>query len=258
MGLNNFSYALWVLFLTTTIAIFFRNETCRQLHPCMMLKHAMFNIVKRSKRETKCPIITRYMWGMWDPEPLGQFHQKTISANNASLNPEKSIVHNKFDVLDAVTVVDRAVPDFLHVYLSVPRKICRADLGRYALIYLYGGLYMDVDVEITDPSVFDSLDSPVFFFEKDGLLPSSRKQVANYAFYAPRKSVVVKQIIETCVFRCRTETDRKWSDDDVLEFTGPRAVTQVVLNHLATLRVETHGVAHSRLGSWRLGKDQSL
>ena len=46
-------------------------------------------------------------------------------------------------------------PDYLSLYLNLPRDIMRADVIRYMWLYIKGGVYIDLDYEAIKP--FDSL-----------------------------------------------------------------------------------------------------
>lgn len=47
--------------------------------------------------------------------------------------------------------VHRHFPQFLSLFRSFDREICRADMVRYLLLYKYGGVYMDLDMALTQP-----------------------------------------------------------------------------------------------------------
>ena len=42
-------------------------------------------------------------------------------------------------------------PDFLKTYESLEYPIMKVDALRYAWLYIYGGVYMDLDIELTKP-----------------------------------------------------------------------------------------------------------
>jgi mannosyltransferase OCH1-like enzyme len=45
-------------------------------------------------------------------------------------------------------LVKKCFPDFLPYYDAFPHNIMRADAARYCFLYVYGGLYMDLDFEV--------------------------------------------------------------------------------------------------------------
>jgi mannosyltransferase OCH1-like enzyme len=48
---------------------------------------------------------------------------------------------------ESTRLIGRRFPHYLHVYDQYPYKINRADVRRYFILYEYGGVYADVDVE---------------------------------------------------------------------------------------------------------------
>lgn len=49
---------------------------------------------------------------------------------------------------DLEDMVRREFPWFLSVFLDYPAAIFRADAARYMILYLYGGIYIDMDMEV--------------------------------------------------------------------------------------------------------------
>jgi len=47
--------------------------------------------------------------------------------------------------------VKKYFPDFLKYYDAFPYPIMRADAVRYMFLYIYGGIYMDLDFEVMEP-----------------------------------------------------------------------------------------------------------
>lgn len=47
--------------------------------------------------------------------------------------------------------VQKEFPQFLDLYMSFDREIYRVDMVRYLLLYKYGGVYMDLDLELLRP-----------------------------------------------------------------------------------------------------------
>jgi len=43
------------------------------------------------------------------------------------------------------------VEDYIRTWESLPRSILRADFWRYIVLYVYGGIYTDTDVELESP-----------------------------------------------------------------------------------------------------------
>lgn len=49
---------------------------------------------------------------------------------------------------DLEAMVRESFPWFFPIYQRYPRAIYRADAGRYMILYLYGGIYIDMDMEV--------------------------------------------------------------------------------------------------------------
>lgn len=92
------------------------------------------------------------------------------------------------------------------VYISYKRLkpyACRADLARLCLLYLYGGLYVDLNLYFL--SKIDHLEKLNFFAFRD--LPELSLQswaVQNGIMYSVRKSKVAKNAIDLIVKHCKT------------------------------------------------------
>ena len=52
---------------------------------------------------------------------------------------------------DNLTLVSSAAPQWLPLYQTLPRNIMRADMIRYLILQLEGGLYLDLDYEMFRP-----------------------------------------------------------------------------------------------------------
>ncbi len=122
---------------------------------------------------------------------------------------------------DNLAFVRTEFPDFLDVFVSLPKPIMRADVIRYLLMYKLGGLYLDTDYEMLKP--FDLL-------HEQAVLPweSSRKPVpggdllCNCIFASEPGHPIFKMMIDDL------KTGPPLSDKvDVIEATGPKFVTRI-------------------------------
>jgi len=59
---------------------------------------------------------------------------------------------------DNLQLVKTRMPEFLDVYLKLPKNIMRADVIRYVYMYKLGGLYLDTDYEMLKPFDFNQHD----------------------------------------------------------------------------------------------------
>jgi hypothetical protein len=120
-------------------------------------------------------------------------------------------------------LVAQHFPDFLPYYDGFPHPIQRADAIRYCWLYLYGGLYLDCDIELVG-----DITSLFATGEELYLLPSSnRPAVLTNAFMAsvPRHPLWLALIEEM-------KQPAGWRSLEkhlhVMHSTGPLALTRVV------------------------------
>ncbi len=113
-------------------------------------------------------------------------------------------------------------PDFLPIYDGYRHPIERADAIRYFILYTFGGIYLDLDMECLRP--LDPLcrgDSAVFSLEAG---PTLANRVVSNAFMAtPAGHPFFARIIQ---FLARGP-DRDVTFRDVFENTGPNMVTRL-------------------------------
>jgi inositol phosphorylceramide mannosyltransferase catalytic subunit len=142
------------------------------------------------------------------------------------------IEYHYYDDDDCLTVVRDEFPQYLDAYLSFPQAIQRADLFRYLIVYRYGGLYVDIDMECLRP--FDR------FFQLTGMMLSVETgvtgtrqtelgyrrpwQIANCIFAAEPGHWFMEQVIQETV---RMSSTQVVSDIDVENTTGPRMLTRL-------------------------------
>ena len=89
-------------------------------------------------------------------------------------------------------------PTYHETFRSFKYTIQRIDFFRYLAVYHYGGLYLDLDMDITTP--FDDIDRTKAIFPvetKDG--ETGNILVGNYAFYAPANHPFLRHIIDCIV-----------------------------------------------------------
>jgi mannosyltransferase OCH1-like enzyme len=124
------------------------------------------------------------------------------------------------------------MPEYYNTFISFKYKIQQLDFFRYLAVYYYGGIYLDLDMDI-DKS-FNDLDQsicqfPIEIMGEDDIL------VGNYAFYAPKGDPFIKHIIDCIVNKVITNNEiqdaQKYHTDPkehvyVYFTTGPELVTR--------------------------------
>jgi mannosyltransferase OCH1-like enzyme len=174
---------------------------------------------------------------------------------------------------DNLELVRTRMPEFLEVYQKLPKNIMRADVIRYVMMYVLGGLYLDTDYEFIRP--FDLLDHDVVLpLESDGTGTGNNAsvRVANAIFAAVPGHPFWKMVLDDLM-----ANPPLGSDVNILSATGPLFLTRLYqrardagmkihtpapilfarmpprtkMEHRAILRgTESYGIHHC-FGSWR-------
>lgn len=150
---------------------------------------------------------------------------------------------------DIVSFIKNKMPEYYNVFVHLTHKIQQIDFFRYLVVYYYGGVYLDIDVEIVkslDNIYYEYTDQCVFPVElqniTDSIITSQgyTKLIGNYAFYSPPKHPFIKQIIDNIVCQrispeniiiAQNENSDSPSQVYVYCTTGPLLVTQSLIDH---------------------------
>lgn len=157
-------------------------------------------------------------------------------------------------------------------YDTLPTGVQRSDLFRWVVVYVYGGFYLDCDIQLHSDLAHLRTHSVVLAEEKtitqqqaDQLGHLYTIRIANYMFGSIRQHPWVAQLIRTMSL----ENSRVCSEFDVLESTGPGFVTRYLheqphpdvhlLKHPGVRCKRCGGqscqfgtyASHLHLGSWR-------
>jgi mannosyltransferase OCH1-like enzyme len=120
------------------------------------------NVFKRdfsyqSALTTAGPEFPRKIWQSWKIDPLGfEERDSTCARTWTSKNPghRYEVLTDNNDLHYVETHFGPAGlnrPDIVHMYRSLTAKIIKADLLRYLVMYVEGGVYADIDVEALKP-----------------------------------------------------------------------------------------------------------
>ena len=94
--------------------------------------------------------------------------------------------------------------DVFTAYKKLKPYSYKGDLARFCLLYLYGGLYIDLNVKLIN--TIPNLDKLNFFAFKDIAKSSKRSwSVANSIIFATKKSKIMKKCIDIIVENCKNE-----------------------------------------------------
>ena len=168
------------------------------------------------------------------------------------LNPSHNYMF--FTDTDIEEFIEIKMPEYKEVFYGLTEKIQQIDFFRYLAIYYYGGLYLDLDMDLYVP--FDGMlgvsteENPmhcIFPVEQkeisDVILTKQNTNIliGNYAFYATKKHPFIKQIIYNIVNQRISNADIQIAQttctDDVRDVyvyykTGPILVTQSYVDYI--------------------------
>lgn len=98
------------------------------------------------KMTTELPVkIPKIIMQTWKTHEVPD-HWKSSPESIKSLMPDWN--HILMSDEDNRKLIEENFPDFLEYYDNFPYSIQRADAIRYAFLYLYGGVYMDLDLAL--------------------------------------------------------------------------------------------------------------
>lgn len=206
-----FSFSV-LLSLMLIVAYFIAFHKATVLPPHLVYSSANFECAG-----LRTPNVTRLIHQSWKTRHLLPIF-KNMSATWKSCYPSWKYV--LWTDADNRNLVEKHFPWFLQRYNLLPKNIMRADAARYMYMYLYGGIYADLDTECVRP--FEPLlnSNPVVLgaMEGEALLPEGLTQ--NSFFYSsPRHPLwlyVLKYIFNH---------DNSGQAEVI---TGPNAMMQVV------------------------------
>ena len=98
----------------------------------------------------------------------------------------------------------------------------KGDFIRYIVLYLYGGIYLDLDagININLDLLIPEKNDMFFIYE------SNKALITNWFIGITPKHIIMKNIIEEMVQRIHTNIDT-----NIISITGPRLVTDVIYNY---------------------------
>lgn len=118
-------------------------------------------------------------------------------------------------------------------YMKLPLAVMKADLWRYCVIYHFGGIYADTDaVLLHDPNIF--LNNALLT-----VAPENEVHFCNWTFSAPKKSPIIRNIINLSVKRILAIHEIK-GEHIVHDLTGPGVFTDGIEEYLNKNGHQTH------------------
>ena len=199
--------------------------------------------------------------------------QADLRARMIALNP--GWAHRFYDDAACRETIRRHLPRLLPTYEGYPTPIQRADMFRVAAVYLFGGVYLDLDMDSLAPLASLRRHRCVLAEEKtlsaeaaQALGHAERLRIANYMFASAPGHRIWRDLLAAMAARAARPIQ---CDDDILETTGPglfstlygkvgaRYPDIVVLAHPGRTCARCGGAscqfgdyaAHLHHGSWR-------
>ncbi|EXJ92748.1 hypothetical protein A1O3_01300 [Capronia epimyces CBS 606.96] len=168
-------------------------------------------------------------------------------------------------------------PDIVYTYKSLAAKIIKADLLRYLVMYVEGGVYTDIDVEALKPidrfipSRYKEKDIDMVIgvevdqpeYKNHSILGTKCQSFCQWTFMAKPRLPVMMRLIDTILkwlYEVAKKQGKSISEieldfDEVISGTGPSAFTSAILAEMAARSGEEvqwdcfHNLGESKLVS---------
>lgn len=116
-------------------------------------------------------------------------------------------------------------PDIYSLFENLPLPVLKADLFRYCIIYIYGGIYADMDTVCSvNPTYFITPSLLVCFPENNPPL-----YLCQWVFAAPPKSPIIKTMIDLSVERIKNFDFNNITNKHFIHYlTGPALFTDAI------------------------------
>lgn len=159
------------------------------------------------------------------PPTLARYHASWLH-----FNPHWQV--HFYDDQACLEFVRDAYPEFLPVYQGFAHTIQRADFFRYLIVYHYGGLYADIDMECLRPlGPLDSHSAAIFSVEEQITQQRQRElgyrepfQIANCIFATAPQHWFLERLIEQVV---QVAHQPAQTNAAILSTTGPWSLTRL-------------------------------
>ena len=136
-------------------------------------------------------------------------------------------------------------PWFMSTYNSFSHPIQKIDSARYGIMYIHGGLYVDMDVKCLKP--FSKMINEIKENIKDIILP----EAPNGSFFSKNVSnmfIISKPKSDFWIKVLKTIEERHKNTPDILEFTSVSYITGAeMLNHVYNQNLDKVGIIPSDL-----------
>jgi mannosyltransferase OCH1-like enzyme len=138
---------------------------------------------------------------------------------------------------DAIKLIeDNFDSDTLSAFKKLKAGAAQGDFKRYIALYIYGGVYLDLDATINiDLNNFIPKNSDYYFYyEKE------RSFITNWVIMIMPKHIIMKKIIEEMVKRINNNLE-----NNIYMITGRLLMTHVIYNYLANTNELNLNIKHN-------------
>lgn len=214
------------------------------------------NFIAKTLSHNKSNSKIIYSYGLFSKDPMTKKMISNTVSNSLTTGMDYEVLGYKEVMKD---IDEIPLPGLKMIYESIPRGASKADFARLVHLYVRGGHYADLDVRFNKTPVISD-DTVILYTENYAIMP----RVANFAISAPPRHVFIFKVLMETIRRIKQKIQEKendWSDQDVLQTTGPDVITDVYRSWNSGY-VKRIGLINSRSilrheadGSWRQGKD---
>jgi inositol phosphorylceramide mannosyltransferase catalytic subunit len=156
------------------------------------------------------------IWGYYDNTPPSLNFQKYINTWKKYNSGWKHKLWLK-DEIDKV--IQKETPELWEIYNNLDQKIKKVDYARLALLYIYGGIYADVDYEC-----LKNMESLLYNYEIV-VCCEDKGNISNAIICAQSKNPIIYEMLIHI---------KDVSKEYVLSATGPQLVTKILLKNYNT------------------------
>ncbi|KAK2797407.1 hypothetical protein FQN50_009208 [Emmonsiellopsis sp. PD_5] len=226
-------------------------------------------------------IFPRKIWQTWKVDPL-EFEERDLTCARSwtSKNPgyRYEVLTDQNDLYYVETHFGPGAlnrPDIIYIYRELTAKIIKADLLRYLVMYVEGGVYADIDVEALKPldrfipDRFEEKDVDMIIgvevdqpeYKDHPILGPKSQSFCQWTFICKPRQPVMLKLVDN-IIRWLNELSKKQGVpisqisldfDDVISGTGPSAFTGAILDEMSRRVGHTvswdpfHNMAESKL-----------
>jgi len=161
-------------------------------------------------------IIPRVIYQTWKNKDLP--HDMAITVQKIKdANPDFN--HELFDDNDCYNfLASHFPPQILYAYESLAPGAYKADLWRYCVLYLYGGIYLDIKFEpVNNFSFKELIYNDYFCYDFIGSQPTNGNSIYNAVMVCYPGDNRIKQ----CIYEIYNNVCKKYYGNSYLEPTGP-------------------------------------